>query len=54
MSSECRQLLTRNIFGMDKLLIVQASATVAEGRHESRGVTRPYNKKKRHKVHAIS
>jgi len=54
MSSACRQFGTRNVDGSHKLLIVNVSATVAEGRHESRLVTQPNNKRKRHKAHANS
>jgi len=54
MSSDCRQIGTANRTGMHKLLIVNASATVAEGRQESRRLTQPNYKRKRHKVHPIS
>jgi len=54
MSSACRQFGTRNFDEFHKLLIVNVSATVAEGRQESRLVTQRNNKNKRHKAHADS
>jgi hypothetical protein len=43
MSTACRQFRTTKMIGSHKLLIVQGSATVAEGRQGGQEVTPPNN-----------
>lgn len=54
MSNPCRQFRTRIMTAAAKLLIVRASATVAEERQATGTASHPNNNAQRNKAHAAS